>query len=110
MGLKYNKLYEPYATLTAPNVESQVIWLIKEGIPKDIIFKALDEVYGEIEQGQEFAEEYKTLTLVNSPSQVLWRHLRTKARRLYMESIFEEKSVNGFTKFQKLWKVIKGEL
>jgi hypothetical protein len=110
MGLKYNEIYKPYITNQAPSVENQVVWLLHEGIPKHVIAKALDKVYKEIEEGRIFEEEYKTGTLINTPTQVLWKYLRSTARKMYVESITLDEEIVILTKWQKILKVLIGEL
>jgi len=59
MGLKYSDLIKPYEDPTPPGVdkrtpEGQREWLLKRGIPEQIVNEAMESVYTDISSGRVF--------------------------------------------------------
>lgn len=111
--MNFQELYQPYATKEAPSVSEQIQWLLKQGIPQNIIDQALVLVYTEIEKGKTFPN-----------AKDLWLYLKgiatdlqKKESEAYLKNLEKfqanltdkiDLEWNKLTKWQKVVEVIRG--
>jgi len=80
--MDFVKLHKPYEGEDSPSPETQMKWLLKQGIPQDVVARAMLVVYAEIEGGKIFEKTDK-----HSAGWSLCQYLLKTAKELHQQAV-----------------------
>jgi hypothetical protein len=94
-------LYQPYATGEAPNIESLMTWLAKNGLPQHNIDQALLQVFDAMDRGKmTFVKDVK-----HSSTWYLWQEVLAAGKALQEAEtkLYADHLQSFHTKMRQAW-------